>query len=217
MHRKKCNFCLILWVIGLAATLSLTSFQNAFGVDSSFTGTTPTGTVKAALLGVAFLDKNHNGKVDKDEYAVWGVNVALYNSSDLSTPIATTKVNCNGEYFFDNLTPGTYSVRNLTDGNWVPDIGSITNSKNSPVNTGLGTANAGAVSIDDIVLNAGDIAELYNFGADNYPMQLLSKRLLLASSCNEVLHAVPEPSTIVLLIVAAITFGAGAAGRRFFT
>ncbi len=210
--RKKFYVCLILWVIGLVVAFSLTFSEQAIGAGT-FTPIGDNPTIPASLSGVVFYDANQDGKLDNNEYAISGGEIDLYSGSNL---VATTTVNSIGQYSFPDLTPGTYSIYNKTNGNWLPAPGVInalnqTTTPSSAIDDGM--------SIDDVVLNAGDQGVLFNFGAQYYPLQLLSKRMLLASANpgqggSPFITAVPEPGTAVVLSFAAIAFIIMAARRR---
>jgi SdrD B-like domain len=212
--RKKFHYCLILWVVGLVAAFSLTFSQQAIGA-SGLTPDPGSPTIPASVSGVVFYDANQNGKLDSNEYAISGGNIELYQGNNL---YATTKVNDTGQYFFKNLPAGNYSIHNTTDGTWLPVPGVINSLNSTSIVNPTDINNDG--EIDNVVLTAGDQAQMYNFAAQYYPIQLLSKRMLLASagpgsSGNPLIIAVPEPATAVMLGFAAIAFILMAARRRF--
>ena len=209
--RKKFAVCLILWVIGLVAAFSLTFSEQAIGADNPFTPIGDNPTIPASLSGVVFFDANQNGKLDTNEYAIGGGNIELFSGNNL---VATTTVNSFGQYSFNDLDPGTYSIYNTTTGDWLP-IPGVINGVNQNSISSLATGND--MTIDNVVLNAGDKGTGFNFGAQYYPIQLLSKRMLLATSGPDdtpFIVAVPEPGTAVMLSFAAIPFIIMAARRR---
>jgi hypothetical protein len=214
-HARKC-VCdyLIFGVIGLAAMLALTSAQSAI-YAADFIGDPESPIVPASLFGVVFFDPNHNGQLDNLEWAISGVTIELWKNGQ-AAPVATTTVSSTGQYSFLDILPGTYTLKNTTSGNWLPVPGTIYPTSGSVKTTGLGTGDTDQSDITDIVLAAGDKGINYFFAAQDYPIQLLSKRMLLASSLNEQTHAVPEPSSAIMLIVAAIAVGLGTIGRRYF-
>jgi hypothetical protein len=189
----------------LVAAFSLTFSEQAVGA-STFTPIGDNPTIPASLSGVVFYDANQNGKLDNGEYAISGGNIELFIGSNL---VATTTVSSVGQYSFNDLTAGTYKLYNTTDGDWLSVPGTIQN-LNQPVTS---SATGDDMTIDNIVLNAGDQGTMFNFGAQYYPIQLLSKRMLLASS--PPINVVPEPGTAVILSFAAIPFIIMAARRRF--
>jgi len=213
--RKKFYYCLILWVVGLAAGYAPISLQQAQAASGVFTGTDNTGTLPLFLDGVVFYDANQNGKLDNSEWAIAGAGIELFNVDNPNTPQATTTSNSTGQYSFDDLAPGTYSLAITTDGNWLPIQGYINDLQGDPVYTGLGTPNAAENQLQDLTLNAGDTAEMYGFAAQQYPIQLLSKRMLLASSAPLLVHAVPEPGAAIMLIALATVIGGLIVGRFF--
>ena len=214
-HARRSSYhCLILWVVGLVAAFSLTFSQQAIGA-SGFTPDPGSPTIPASVSGVVFYDANQNGKLDNNEYAISGGTIDLYSGSNL---VATTKANSTGYYYFNNLPADTYSIHNETDGTWLPVPGFI-NGINSTSIVNPTDSNNDWV-IDNVVLTAGDQGELFNFAAQYYPIQLLSKRMLLASSGpggsgDSLVIAVPEPATAVMFGFAVIAFIVMAARRRF--
>jgi hypothetical protein len=192
----------------LVAAFSLTFSEQAVGA-STYTpiGTNPT--IPASLSGVVFYDSNQNGKLDNNEYAISGGNVELFSGNTL---VATAKVSSVGQYSFNNIAAGTYSIHNMTAGDWLPAPGIIHDINQTSI-TSLATGDNS--EIDNVVLNAGDQGTLFNYGAQYYPIQLLSKRMLLASAPDQpFMQAVPEPGTAVILSFAAIAFIIMAARRR---
>ncbi len=71
-----------------------------------------------------WFDTNNNGVKDAGEASAPGVLVDLVNSSN--TVVATTATNASGEYIFDNLPAGTYTVR-VASSNWA--AGGITSAQ----------------------------------------------------------------------------------------
>ncbi|MGA2798592.1 MAG: SdrD B-like domain-containing protein [Thermoguttaceae bacterium] len=196
----------------MVAAFSLTFSQQAIGASTL----TPIGdnpTIPASLCGVVYFDANQNGKLDNNEYAISGGDVELIDSSGnkLFAP-----VNSVGQYSFKNLAPGNYSLYNETKGTWLAVPGAIHGMNQTPF-TSLAVGNDW--EMDNIVLNAGDQGDMFNFGAQYFPIQLLSKRMLLASSVSgqggqPFIAAVPEPEMAVILSFAAIAFIIMAARRR---
>lgn len=212
--RKKFSFCLILWVIGLVAAFSLTFLQQAIGA-SGFTGIGDNPTVTISLSGVVFFDANRDGQLDNSEYAISGGKVDLYKNNS-TTPYATTTVNSIGQYSFTGIGPGAYSIRNETDGNWLPVPGLINGVKQPALSGSANEYSADHWGIENVDLNAGDQATAFNFAAQYYPIQLLSKRMLLASSGDPpFIQAVPEPGTAVILGFAVIAFIVMATKRHY--
>jgi hypothetical protein len=208
--RKKFYVCLILWVIGLAAAFSLTLSEQALGVDNPFTPIGDNPTIPASIKGTVYFDANHNKQLDPNEFAISGGSIELFSGSNL---IATTTVGNDGQYFFNDLDAGKYSIYNTIDGTWWADPGYIygINQITTP-----SSATGDGMSIDNVELKAGDQGYMFMFGAQYYPIQLLTKRMLLASADGggPFIIAVPEPGTAIFLGFTAIAFVIIAARRR---
>jgi hypothetical protein len=225
--RTKFSSCLILWVVGLCIAISLTSLQQAIAAEPIITDP-DSPIVESFLSGVAFYDANQNGKLDSLEYAIGGVHIELYktNSDNTETLVKTIITKSDGQYLFDGLAAGNYILVNKTDGIWTPIVGDINSLPANPVagnalpandtSSNVGSSSPGEAEIYNITLQGGDKATMYGFGAQVFPSQLLSKRMLLASSTPMQITTVPEPASIVLLLIAsAFAIGIGAVGRRY--
>jgi hypothetical protein len=198
----------------LVSAVSLTFSQQAIGASNPITPIGDNPTVTISLSGVVFFDGNQDGMVDNQEVAISGGTIDLYKDSG-STPYATTSVNSVGQYSFTGLAPGTYSIHNMTNGNWLPVPGYI-NGVKAPATIGLAVQySTNYWGINNVDLSAGDQATFFNFAAQYYPIQLLSKRMLLASGGQATVQAVPEPGTAVMLGFAAIAFIVMATRRRY--
>lgn len=86
-------------------SLTLTAGQNRTDIDAGFY---PQDANKAAIGNKVWNDLNNNGIQDAGEPGVEGVTVTLYNSG--GTPIVTTSTDAFGNYVFNDLAAGTYSV-----------------------------------------------------------------------------------------------------------
>jgi uncharacterized protein (DUF2141 family) len=86
--------------------------------DLTLTSTTTVGGLNFAEVpqvqtgGFVFNDLNNNGVKDAGEAGIAGVKVTLTGTSIVSGPITakTATTDVNGEYKFQNLTPGTYTI-----------------------------------------------------------------------------------------------------------
>jgi protocatechuate 3,4-dioxygenase beta subunit len=88
---------------GKTITTTLESGENDLSWDAGLTKPT------AAYGDKVWLDKNANGVQDAGEAGLAGVTVKLLNSA--GTVVSTTTTDANGNYLFDNLTPGDYSAQ----------------------------------------------------------------------------------------------------------
>ncbi|MEM7530919.1 MAG: SdrD B-like domain-containing protein [Chloroflexota bacterium] len=106
---------------GASGNTATDSDANAAGVTTQFVlaagetdiiwdaGLVPPPTDPAAITGRAWEDINDDGLDNNSEPGVPGIEVLLVDTSGL--PLATATTDDNGEYRFDNLTPGvTYQV-----------------------------------------------------------------------------------------------------------
>ncbi|MCG8586053.1 MAG: carboxypeptidase regulatory-like domain-containing protein, partial [Pirellulales bacterium] len=62
----------------------------------------------SSISGRVHVDSDGDCVFDEDEPALAGVTIRLYNGE--GELVATTETNASGEYSFDNLAPGTYTV-----------------------------------------------------------------------------------------------------------
>ena len=89
---------------GRSAPVTLASGENNTTIDAGLYSTP-----NASLGNFVWIDTNNNGVQDSGEPGVSGVTVTLYNAT--TNAVASTKVtDANGNYLFDNLTPGSYYV-----------------------------------------------------------------------------------------------------------
>lgn len=65
--------------------------------------------VPSVISGNVFLDQDNSGTRDHADTALAGVTIELLNNT--GTVVATRVTDANGDYTFDQLMPGTYSIR----------------------------------------------------------------------------------------------------------
>ncbi|MBP7627364.1 MAG: carboxypeptidase regulatory-like domain-containing protein, partial [Zoogloea sp.] len=88
---------------GIAAQTTLVSGENDVSWDAGLVAPS------ASYGDRVWLDKNANGVQDAGEAGLAGVTVKLLNS--IGSVVATTTTDANGNYLFNNLTPGDYSAQ----------------------------------------------------------------------------------------------------------
>ncbi|MCK6394374.1 SdrD B-like domain-containing protein [Zoogloea sp.] len=88
---------------GKSGVINLESGETDTSVDAGLTQST------ASYGDKVWLDKNANGIQEAGEGGIAGVTVKLLNSA--GAVVATTTTDANGNYLFDNLTPGDYSAQ----------------------------------------------------------------------------------------------------------
>jgi protocatechuate 3,4-dioxygenase beta subunit len=94
---------------GLVSLVANSEPTNDGDTDANSNLTVDFGLYQPASLGDrVWHDQNENGIQDAGEPGVPNVTVTLYDGS--GTLIGTTTTDANGNYRFDNLTPGSYSV-----------------------------------------------------------------------------------------------------------
>jgi len=85
---------------GFTDVIDLNPGENDPTIDAGFV---PEPT--ASLGDFVFVDADEDGIQDAGEVTIEGATVNLYDADDLTTPIATTTTDANGEYSFDDLDP----------------------------------------------------------------------------------------------------------------
>ena len=145
--------------------------------------------IPGSIAGTVYIDTNRNGVRDAGEPGIAGVTVRLTGNDnrpttsalgDIQTAAAvdrTTTTDANGNYRFDNLFPGTYTITQTQPANFV----------NGASNPGQGATNpgtAGTNTISNITLASGENATVFDFGEQQ---ALFSKRRFLASTTDSTL------------------------------
>jgi hypothetical protein len=167
-----------------------------------------TGT--ASLSGFVYCDYDNDGKRTANDWGIAEATVSL-SLSGSSDPPLTVLTARDGSYTFINLATGSYTVKVLTPSSSpdAPSPGFVMDTKGNVVPDVEGTA-ANLTTIANVQLAAGDNAVNYDFPQAEYPVQLLSKRMLLNTDPGTP-HTppsppvpVPEPGTLALLLVAGL-------------
>jgi hypothetical protein len=167
------------------------------------------------LSGYVYLDSDKNGCMDPTDWAIDGAVVELLKADDpdfhRQTP--TDKF---GFYCFEGLESGSYTIRQVTraglDG--ADNLGKLlqvdSDTEIVPVD------NYGVVGDDTflsiLIGQQGARGMWYNFGERIYPIELVSKHMLLTSTPG--IQHVPEPGALQLLAVGGLAIGCLAAWRR---
>ncbi|MEM7456719.1 MAG: SdrD B-like domain-containing protein, partial [Planctomycetota bacterium] len=112
--------------------------------------------IPAQLKGTVWHDANDDGVLDAGEDRIGNVLIQLFNEQgDL---VSETRTDANGEYCFEDLYPGTYTVKEIQPTSFVDGQDALGSVGQNPV---------GQVADDmfmGIVLNGGDIGTNYDFG-----------------------------------------------------
>ncbi|MBI3230395.1 MAG: carboxypeptidase regulatory-like domain-containing protein, partial [Burkholderiales bacterium] len=123
------------------------------------------GLYRTACIGdKVWRDRDHDGVQDSNEEGIGGVKVMLYSANNQL--LATTYTNCNGNYYFSNLTPDSYYLKfdktnvifsgvNMNDWKWgVKNVGN-NDQIDSDVN-GDGISKANVTNTDITFLESGE-------------------------------------------------------------
>jgi len=131
------------------------TLANADLTDNNFGETQPNG-----LAGSVFLDANRNGTRDPKEFGIATVKISLRGRDNTNTPvILTTETNAEGQYQFDNLRPGTYSLAESQ-----PNV-----FRTGGESTGSLGGQTSRNRITQINLTAGQVGTDYNFSETTRP------------------------------------------------
>jgi hypothetical protein len=164
----------------------------------------------AELGGWVYIDRNNDGHLafsnePNPEYVIGDVSISLFSKvGNVETPVTSMLTDQFGRYFFDNLSPGTYVLREtqpieFVDG--IDTLGQLFSLNNQPIppNASAGTATNDAFL--DIVLPADVLGDFYNFGERGLKAGYVSKRYLFASA-PQLNTATPEPASALLALSA---------------
>jgi hypothetical protein len=188
-------------------------------LSSAVTASTSTSSSNTATFsGVVYYDENQSGTRDSSD---WGIRDATVSLIETNTNTEVTVVtDAAGNYSFTGLAAGDYTITLLTpsDQPEFATLGTITDASNNAVTSGLGTV-SGTNQVTSVHLDLGSTAVNYDFPQSSYPTSLYSKRSLLNTSpgsyhTTDGPSPVPEPSTLVLLAIAGMSFTAFSRRRR---
>lgn len=154
----------------LANTASVTATEtDSAAANNSATLNTPVAVV-GTIRGRTYIDSNRNGVSDTGEAGLPGVAIALAGSDILGRAVSlNTTTDSNGDYVFNNLQPGTYSLTQTQPQGF----------RSAQSNPGTSGGTAGDNTITGISLASAANAQANNFGEVPNPLSL---RRFLASS-----------------------------------
>ncbi len=181
------------------------------------------GATLSTLMGTVYVDINLNGVFEEGDWGVRNDLIQLFYQPDADTaPVFLQQVltDSEGRYSFTDLPNGLYTVKNTifsSLGN-TANVGQILDANGNVNPDNMSIPNSVLVQISDINLLDGSTGQGFNFGNDQYPMQLYSKYMLVADPLHQIQKAVvttvPEPSLVVLLLTFAGAAGSWAFCRR---
>ena len=170
------------------------------------------------LGGWVYIDRNNNGDLafadePSPEFVIGGVMISLYSQTGPETLVATTQTDDFGRYFFNNLSPGTYGLKQTQPVEYVDGIDTLGVMQALTIAGVPPEASAGTMSnnaFNGIVLPANVRGDFFLFGELGLGPAFVSKRFLLGSA-PDLEFAVPEPATVWLALAAV---GSGLLPRR---
>ena len=173
-----------------------------------------------SLSGTVYLDSNRNYMLDQGDWAIVGAKMQLRNAQDPNFMLSVVTDNY-GRYCFDGpsaapgLDAGTYSIQLMSAAS---QHGVDTKGQLLDLQTGLavlpqdwGDAPQQNDSFTNIKLSATTRGVEYNFGEFIYPIELVSKQMLLSTYGG---NPVPEPGVLALLAGGAMLVFVRVARRR---
>jgi SdrD B-like domain len=175
----------------------------------------------AELGGWVYIDRNNDGHLAfsnevNPEFVIGDVSINLFSKAgNVETPVSSKLTDQFGRYFFDNLAPGTYVLRETQPIEFVDGIDTLgqrfLNNQLIPPSPSDGTVSADAFI--NIVLTANVVGDFYNFGELGLKAGYVSKRYLLAS-VPPLNTSSPEPASALLALTGICGVLSWRASRR---
>lgn len=180
------------------------------------------------LGGWAYIDRDNNGSLafstdPNPEFAIGEVEINLFSVfGNVETLLSTIETDEFGRYLFENINPGTYTLRQTPPVDFVDGIdtlGILVAYTAQPI---PGSASVGTMinnAFLNIVLTADVGGEYFNFGERGLTAGAASKRFLFATPPPNTPPPpppgepnIPEPASLMLALIAG--FGSLFASRR---
>jgi hypothetical protein len=183
-----------------------------FGTNISYVAAQPHTPGKSQLGGWVYIDRNNDGDLafsnePNPEFVIGNVVISLYSQVGPETLVATTQTDQFGRYFFNNIDPGTYGLKQTQPIEYVDGIdtlGQMIALTNAGVPPGASVGTMINNAFNSIVLPANVRGDFFNFGERGMAPGFVSKRYLLGSA-PEMNFTVPEPASAVLLASAVVS------------
>jgi hypothetical protein len=166
---------------------------------------------KSELAGWVYIDRNNDGHLafsnePNPEFVIGGVTISLFTvigGVESALPIATTLSDDFGRYFFSNIDPGTYDMKETQPIEYVDGLdtlGHLQGYSGFPVPPGDSAGTMSNNAFSKIVLSANVGGDFYNFGERGLAAGYASKRFLLASAPGSN-TGVPEPTSLLIVLL----------------
>src|SRR5688572_1269348 len=165
----------------------------------------------AQLGGWVYIDRNNDGDLafsnePMPEFVIPNVTISLFSQNGPETFLQSTVTDNGGRFFFNNLAPGTYGLKQTQPIEYVDGLDTLgimqplTNA-GVPPNASVGSMVNNA--FNNIVLPADVRGDFYLFGERGLAPGFVSKRYFLGSAPELPVALIPEPTTLCGGLMAA--------------
>ncbi|MAT71391.1 MAG: hypothetical protein CMJ58_17930 [Planctomycetaceae bacterium] len=171
----------------------------------------------SSLGGFVYVDRNGDGQLafanePNPEWVIPGVTVELYSLGGTSPAlVATAQTNDIGQYSFENLSAGTYELRQTQPVEYVDGLDTLGTITGLIAALAPGTFDVGVAGNDlftDILLPENARGALYNFGEAGIAPAYVTKRFLLGTAPMPLFpQGVPEPMSAALAAIGIAALG----------
>jgi hypothetical protein len=165
----------------------------------------------AQLAGWAYIDRNNDGELafsnePNPEFVIPNLTISLYSQDGPETFLQSVVTDDGGRFFFNNLAPGTYGLKQTQPVEYVDGldtVGILQRLTNVPLPPNADAGTAANNAFNNIVLTADIRADFYLFGERGLAPGFVSKRYLLGSAPELPVVPIPEPTTLLGPLTAA--------------
>jgi hypothetical protein len=133
------------------------------------------------------------------------LTISLYSQNGPETFLQSMVTDAGGRFFFNNLAPGTYGLKQTQPVEYVDGldtVGILQRLTNVPLPPSADVGTAANNAFNNIVLTADIRADFYLFGERGMAPGFVSKRFLLGSAPELPIVPIPEPTTLAVPLTA---------------